>query len=172
MGCYNSRCIEYFSVANGREAGGDENLCQSGHIEDGKCADIELKVTEGKTDANFNCLAGNSKCEYFIVGGQDTDIVEKPCQCSKSPEPKPYCPPDTKNSKFSTHLANLKATNIKDVHTTLRTDLSKLKKEDYFPEYEGAVDKVFSGMKFKATQSSAFLKSAISLFFLAIFVIA
>jgi len=171
MGCYNDRCIDYFSLANGRESP-SKFFCLSGNVENGKCQDIELMTETDKTDSSFNCLNGNSQCKYFIVGGQDTDTVTKPCTCSKSPEPKAYCPADTKNSKFSNRVANQKAAFIKDVHTTLRFDHSKLKKEDFFPEFEGAVDKVYTGLKFEATESSAFLKSTLSLFLLALFVIA
>jgi hypothetical protein len=171
MGCFNERCIEYLSLDNGRPT--DKALfCKSANAESGKCQDTELIVEDGKTNANFECLGTTNTCNYFIVGGKDTDKVPKQCVCSKSAEPKAYCPPDTKNSKFSNHTTSIKGAMVLDAHTTKRFDHSRLAKIDSFPEYEGTLDKVYDGLTYKATLMTSYIKAGVSCLLLATLLIA
>lgn len=177
MGCNNYEnnvgvCVTYFSLSN-FEKSSSADLCSSGYVHsDGRCIDTLFIAQEGKTSASFECIGENNNCIYQIDGKPTNkeltlNTFSKPCECSKSAEPKSYCSIlDTLSAKGKAKLAEAKKRIVTGVHTTRRHSDSQLTKDFYFPKYEGATDNIYKAhQSIDASSYSSFIKiSLIGLF--------
>lgn len=148
LGGHTGQCVEYYSLSNFEETTSAE-LCQSGNLiwKDGRsvCADIALIPEEGKTTAAFECLGDNIRCKYQIVGAVESadNFIYQDCVCSRSADPKSYCPADSIGARGLAKKEAAKKRLVKGVHTLRRLDYSSLSRDYYFPLFENASEAVF-----------------------------
>ena len=160
-------CVDYYSLSN-FEKSSKKELCKSNYIDsENRCIDILFIAEDKKTTSAFECLADTQQCLYQISGRNPYDskkpnenVIRLDCECSKSADPKAYCPLDTLGAKGQAVKEEAKKRIVTGVHTKRRFDDSKLTKDYYFPQFEQATDNVYkTHVKYDAhTSSSSFLK--------------
>jgi len=151
------------------EESSDAKLCKSNFVHEGRCKDILFIAEDKKTTASFECLDATDSCTYHIEGTPAFDpkkpnenTITQDCECSKTAEPKAYCPLDTVGAKGQAKLAEAKKTIVLNVHTVRRTDESKVSKDYYFPKFEQATDNVFkTHIKYDFSNSSSLIKISV-----------
>ena len=107
MGCYASKCVEYYSLEVGadmnvNEISGSYNtdptqLCKFGYVDDKtkQCSYLKFESPDKMVDGLLKCDL-NSKCRYL---NHKNAIVEEYCQCGYNTEGQGYCPFSHDNEK-------------------------------------------------------------------------
>lgn len=108
MGCYEGKCIEYFSLDNGEKARSSEenyfSFCKSGEEIDGMCSESTLldqsKLQKGECTKENTCI--------YKLHNSSTIFIPSKCQCSFSKRGKKFCEIGSSHSDKKSYFKTLK----------------------------------------------------------------
>jgi hypothetical protein len=98
LGCFNSTCTPYFSVADGVEVGKDRSImCSSAMVNNGVCATLK--------NANSTDTVCSIDTDCVYQSGNDTVTITGACTCGFNKDANKYCKLGSDNDYYRNYVA-------------------------------------------------------------------